>query len=111
MPSNNKFTGFSRRTALASTAAAASIAGLSPKPLRAQNRTDVVVIGAGLAGLNAALLLEEQGYNVQVIEGRDRIGGRLLSLRDMPGNPEAGGNGIGSARRDDDAAGHLQPIG
>ena len=95
MPSNNKFTGFSRRTALASTAAAASIAGLSPKPLRAQNRTDVVVIGAGLAGLNAALLLEEQGYNVQVIEGRDRIGGRLLSLRDVPGNPEAGGNGIG----------------
>ena len=49
---------FSRRTALAATGAAISVAGLSPKPLRAQNKTDVVVIGAGLSGLNAAMLLE-----------------------------------------------------
>ncbi len=82
--------------AVAATGAAASATGMSQKPLRAQNKTDVVVIGAGLSGLNAAMLLEEQGYTVQVIEGRDRIGGRLLSLRDIPGNPEAGGNGIGS---------------
>ncbi len=86
----------SRRGALAATGAAMAASGLAPKPLRAQNRTDVVVIGAGLSGLNAALLLEEQGYSVQVLEGRDRIGGRLFSLRDIPGNPEAGGNGIGS---------------
>ena len=86
-----------RRTALAATGAAvAAASSLSPKPLRAQSKTDVVVIGAGLSGLNAAMLLEEQGYKVQVIEGRDRVGGRLLSLRDIPGNPEAGGNGIGS---------------
>ena len=65
---------FSRRTALAATGAAISVAGLSPKPLRAQNKTDVVVIGAGLSGLNAAMLLEEHGYSVQVIEGRDRVG-------------------------------------
>lgn len=86
----------SRRSTLAGGATALFWAGLRPKPVRAQNRTDVVVIGAGLAGLNAALLLEEQGYSVQVIEGRSRIGGRLYSLRDVPGNPEAGGNGIGS---------------
>ncbi len=48
-----------------------------------------------MAGLYAALLLEELGYTVQVIEGRQRLGGRLLTFRDMPGNPEAGGNGIG----------------
>ena len=85
-----------RRTALATAGAAVAATGLASKPLRAQNKTDVLVIGAGLSGLNAALLLEEQGFKVQVIEGRDRIGGRLLSLRDIPGNPEAGGNGIGS---------------
>lgn len=84
-----------RRSALA--VAGASLAASQIKPLRAQNRTDVVVIGAGLAGLYAAMLLEEQGYTVQVIEGRDRIGGRLYSLRDIPGNPEAGGNGIGAS--------------
>ncbi|MDG2243025.1 MAG: FAD-dependent oxidoreductase [Rhodospirillaceae bacterium] len=85
-----------RRTALATVGVTLAASGLVPKPLRAQNRTDVLVVGAGLSGLNAALLLEEQGFKVQVIEGRDRIGGRLLSLRDIPGNPEAGGNGIGS---------------
>ncbi len=58
-------------------------------------RSDVIVIGAGLSGLNAALLLEEQGLKVTVLEGRDRIGGRLLTLQDVPGRPEAGGNGIG----------------
>jgi len=58
--------------------------------------TDVIVIGAGLAGLNATLLLEEMGYSVTLIEGRNRVGGRLYTLDDVPGAPEAGGSGIGS---------------
>lgn len=58
---------------------------------------DIIVIGAGLAGLNAALLLEEMGHSVAVIEGRDRIGGRLHTMDDVPGMPEAGGSGIGSS--------------
>jgi monoamine oxidase len=56
---------------------------------------DVIVIGAGLAGLNAALWLEEAGAKTLVVEGRDRIGGRVRTLDDLPGHPEAGGNGIG----------------
>ena len=60
-------------------------------PVRALNKTDVIVIGAGLSGLNAALLLESGGMNVTVLEGRDRIGGRVQSLRNIPGNPEVGG--------------------
>jgi monoamine oxidase len=39
--------------------------------------TDVVVVGAGAAGLAAALSLAEQGVRVIVVEGRDRVGGRV----------------------------------
>lgn len=38
---------------------------------------DVVVVGAGLAGLTAADELTRAGYTVIVLEGRDRIGGRV----------------------------------
>jgi monoamine oxidase len=62
---------------------------------RAQETTDAIVIGAGLSGLNAALLLEEQGQKVIVLEGRKRAGGRLYTMDDVPGAPEAGGSGIG----------------
>lgn len=40
---------------------------------------DVVVIGAGLAGLTAARELTRAGLDVVVLEGRDRVGGRTLS--------------------------------
>jgi len=37
---------------------------------------DVVVVGAGLAGLTAARELSRSGFDVVVLEGRDRVGGR-----------------------------------
>ncbi len=40
---------------------------------------DVVVIGAGLAGLRAATALTEAGRDVIVVESRDRVGGRVWS--------------------------------
>ncbi len=40
---------------------------------------DVVVVGAGLAGLAAARELTQQGNDVLVLEGRDRVGGRSFS--------------------------------
>ncbi|MEM7009589.1 MAG: NAD(P)/FAD-dependent oxidoreductase, partial [Thermodesulfobacteriota bacterium] len=42
-------------------------------------RVDVVIIGAGIAGLAAARELNFKGYSIAVLEARDRIGGRLLS--------------------------------
>ena len=38
-----------------------------------------VVIGAGLAGLSAALTLQEAGYPVTLIDGADRAGGRVAT--------------------------------
>ncbi|MBM3513608.1 MAG: FAD-binding protein, partial [Alphaproteobacteria bacterium] len=61
---------------------------------RAAVDADVIVMGAGLSGLNAALLLTEQGARVRVLEARRRIGGRINSARDVPGQPEYGGDSI-----------------
>jgi monoamine oxidase len=47
----------------------------------------VVVVGAGLAGLSAAYELGKVGFEVVVLEARDRIGGRAYTVRE----PFAGG--------------------
>ena len=47
---------------------------------------DVVVVGAGVAGLAAARRLREAGLRIRVLEARDRIGGRILTRR-VPGLP------------------------
>lgn len=39
----------------------------------------VVVIGGGLAGLSAAITLQEAGRDVEIFEGSDRVGGRVAS--------------------------------
>ena len=43
---------------------------------------DVIIIGAGAAGLMAARELRRAGKSVQVVEASDRIGGRVLTLTD-----------------------------
>jgi len=49
--------------------------------------TDVVVVGAGLAGLAAARRLTARGVDATVVEARDRVGGRTL-------NEELGGGEV-----------------
>jgi monoamine oxidase len=43
---------------------------------------DVIVIGAGAAGLAAAAALSRSGHSVEVLEARDRIGGRIWTRRE-----------------------------
>lgn len=49
--------------------------------------TDVIVIGAGVSGLAAARHLADHGRTVTVLEGRDRIGGRIWTDTSWPGVP------------------------
>ncbi|MGZ6963745.1 MAG: flavin monoamine oxidase family protein [Acidimicrobiia bacterium] len=58
---------------------------------------DVVVVGAGLAGLSAARALVAQGRTVVVLEARDRVGGRVhgQTLSDGETVVEVGGQWIG----------------
>jgi len=47
---------------------------------------DAIVIGAGVAGLAAARELKKRSFEVVVLEARDRIGGRVHTVR-LPGWP------------------------
>ncbi len=57
-------------------------------------RRRVVVVGAGLAGLTAAVDLTDRGWDVVVLEARDRVGGRVHTLREpFSGGQYAEGGG------------------
>lgn len=87
-----------RREFVASSSVAAISASLSRGAWAAGNgEPDVIVIGAGLSGLETALSLEENGLKVLVLEGRKRIGGRVYTLFDVDGHPEVGGQSITAA--------------
>ena len=42
-----------------------------------ESKVDVIIIGAGIAGLAAATELQQQGYKTLILEARDRLGGRI----------------------------------
>lgn len=61
--------------------------------------TDVAIVGAGLAGLTAALELERRGIATVVLEARDRVGGRVLSRQVGDGvTIDQGGQFVGPPR-------------
>lgn len=96
--------GVSRREALtgaagaagAMLAASASAAGRTTKTTTAARQADVIVVGAGLAGLSAASDLVEAGHSVAVLEARTRVGGRTLNHPVGDGEViEVGGEWVG----------------
>ena len=50
-------------------------------PERSGNGKSVIILGAGIAGLVSAYELQRAGYQVTVLEARERIGGRVWTIR------------------------------
>jgi monoamine oxidase len=42
---------------------------------------EIIIIGGGLAGLAAAKVLEDQGVSYLLLEGSERLGGRIHSVQ------------------------------
>jgi len=93
--------GLSRREALIGAAGATAVGLATATPAGARSaksphRVDVVVVGAGLAGLTAATDLARAGHSVAVLEARDRVGGRTLNQSLGRGHVvEVGGQWVG----------------
>jgi monoamine oxidase len=94
-----------RRGLIGTAAATAAVTALPARAGAATNKrqaaaadasADVVIVGAGLAGLTAARDLVAAGKSVVVLEARDRVGGRVHNL-DLGGGviTEAGAEFIG----------------
>src|SRR5687767_279739 len=68
-----------RREFITRIGVAAAGAVLAPNVISQRRRRSAVVIGAGFAGLAAAYKLKNAGWDVTVLEARNRIGGRVIS--------------------------------
>ena len=84
-----------RRTFIAAAGAAAATANLTARARVANERVDITIVGAGLAGMNAAMILTELGAKVVVLEASDRTGGRCLTMDRWHLAPDLGGAQIG----------------
>jgi monoamine oxidase len=94
----NKAQSITRRKFLRQASVAAIGCSVLAKTAWARPAPSVIVIGAGLAGLAAARLLEAAGWSVTILEARERVGGRVISHR-MGENLvcELGGEWIGAS--------------
>lgn len=62
-------------------------------------KTDILILGAGLTGLTLQYLLQKEGYQSILIEARNRIGGRILTI-EKEGLPiEMGATWLGKKHR------------
>jgi monoamine oxidase len=85
--------GPTRRQFLKTTLAAGAALMLGGRPVAGRAaRPRVLVIGAGFGGLSCGYQLQQAGADVRILEARNRIGGRVLSLdKFIPGRVVEGG--------------------
>lgn len=88
-----------RRDAIKIVGAGAAGALAAPAQAAARKQSlepvDVVVVGAGMAGLSAARMLARQKKKVVVLEARDRVGGRMKSGKLAGHTVDVGGMWVG----------------
>lgn len=96
---------FSRRSALRLLGAAAA-GSMLPRPVRGirtptddgSRSLDVIVVGAGFAGLIAARALRGAGKRVVILDARDRVGGRVKAGRIAGKTVDLGGMWVGPSQ-------------
>ena len=71
---------FTRRNFIQTTALAGAGVALQRCGSLIQKSHDVVVVGAGMAGLTTARELAKAGLDVLVLEAHDRVGGRIQTV-------------------------------
>lgn len=107
----------SRRRFIKQAAFAAGGAVLAPAVLNlasceTNNDENIAIIGAGIAGLNAAYQLQKKGVRATVYEANTRIGGRMFTMHDEFGKgitTDAGGEYVDSTH--DDIIGLVKELG
>ena len=68
-----------------------------------------IVVGAGIAGLNAAFRLRQAGMGVTVLEKADRVGGRMLTVERDGWDPCTAARPVGEFAGFADFANQLDP--
>ncbi len=91
---------FLKRSLAFSSGLAASLLANKTVNANGSKTANILIVGAGIAGLTAAYRLKQAGVNVDIIEARNRVGGRISSLQ-IPDRitVELGGEFINSDHR------------
>ncbi len=107
IPSSHKPSHWTRRRLikLAALAGGSALVTVSSHLQQAwgQSSPRIVIVGAGIAGLNAAYQLKKAGLTATVYEARNRVGGRILSVTGAVGNrlvTDLGGSFINTSHED-----------
>jgi monoamine oxidase len=94
---------FLRLAALASSSAVTATSFPWLTAARSQSNPQIAIVGAGIAGLNAAYNLKKAGLTANIYEGRRRVGGRINSVTNKLGKDlvlELGGSFINTNHQD-----------
>lgn len=102
---NQEEKGISRRNVLRGGAAGLGALALSALPTKAMaaSQPKITIVGAGIAGLNAAWYLQRSGLQSTIYEGSNRVGGRMWTARGVMGSQlttEIGGEFIDTGHKE-----------